>query len=248
MKLKLTNREKNLLVILGISLVAAILYYAVIKPQLDMVSKLEQKAKDYRITIERLKERTNPDNPAYKEYNELYNKTQALLKPFYPGIIQEKIILLLKEKTKETNLTVKAISFSEPALAELQYKPVEQPKQTDELEALTEQLKNQMKNTTDKKEDTSTGQRNPLSIQKMTVIINFEGNYKQIYDFIKSIEQENRSIVSSNLTIQANDSGLLAGTVSLDIYSIPKPFDQDNEYLNWNINRDYGKENPFGGF
>lgn len=246
-KLKLTNRERNLLGILGICLIAAILYYAAIKPQLDMVGKLEKQAKEYSISINRMKEKADPNNPMYKEYNALYNKTQELLKPFYPSIIQEKLIALLEAKIKESNITVKAMTFSEPSPTEAQ-SPKSEPKttQNNDLEVLTEQLENDKKTDAENKEAANKTEANLPSIEKMSVTINLEGTYIEIYNFIKSIEKENRSIAISNLNLDGGNGSLLKGVLVLDFYSIPKPFDQDNDYLNWDIKGNYGKANPFG--
>lgn len=249
-KLKLTNREKKLLIVLGICMVAALVYYAVIKPQLDMVGRLQKQAEEYSIKIQRAKEKVNPANPTYKEYNELYDNTQALLKTFYPSIIQEKIILMLRDKLDAAKLIIKEMTFTEPALAEMEPPKAEQlsqVKQTDELQALTEQLNNITKSVANNKAGKAATNNNPLSLEKMTVTINYEGSsYSQIYGFIKAVEQENRSIACSSLTAEAGDSGLLKGVITMDIYYIPKPFIQDENYLNWDIQGKYGKANPFG--
>jgi type IV pilus assembly protein PilO len=175
-KLKLTNREKKLLIVLGICLAVALVYYAVVKPQFDMVGRLQKQAEEYSIKIQRAKEKVNPANPTYKEYNELYDNTQALLKTFYPSIIQEKIILMLQDKLDAAKLNIKEMTFTEPALAEMQPPKAEQlsqVKQTDELQALTEQLNNVMKSVPNTKTGKAATDKNPLSLEKMTVTTAF---------------------------------------------------------------------------
>lgn len=246
LKLKLTNRERKLVAVLGVLLAAAVLYYVIIKPQLDMVSKLEIKAKQYDIVIKDMRAKASPDNPAYKQYNELYSKTAELISPFYPDIIQEKLILMLEDKINKANIAVSTITFTEPAPTDMKaQQPVQQPQQSDELKALTEQLNNNG-SSANKPAPSKADEKTPI-INKMTATINFKGGYSQIYSFIKSIEAENRSIACSSLTIDSSEDGMLNGVLILDFYSIPKAISQDGDYLNWDIQNTYGKPNPFGG-
>jgi len=144
MKLKLTDRERTLFVIAIICLVAVIVYYGAIKTQLDKVSELEKKAKEYSILIKDIASKVSLDNPLYAENKLLYAKTEKLLKRYYPAIIQENIILLLDEKLKKTNVTLISTSFSEPAFDDL--KPIESEQLTpaSELEDLVKELYSNM--------------------------------------------------------------------------------------------------------
>lgn len=244
-KLKLTNREKILLIIAAICLVSAILYYLVIKPQLDTVDRLEEQAKKYSQTIADIKTKTDPNNIVYKEYQDLNEKTQKLLFKYYPAIIQENIILLLDEKLKKANVEVVSMAFSEPALADLKQSGSEQLSQISELDDLVKQLYSNKTAKSKKEESNNSKVAKPIKVEKMTAALSLQGSYSQIYSFIKEIELENRSIIFSNINIINNFNNILTCDLTLDFYSIPKPFVQERDNIEWDIKGVYGKETPF---
>jgi type IV pilus assembly protein PilO len=243
-KLKLTNREKSLLMITVICLVAALLYYAGIKPQLDTLSELEKKAIGYRQMIDSIKAKASLDNHVYNEYKALNNKTQGLLRNYYPSIIQEKIILMIDEKIKETAIGLVSVTFTEPALTDINMMEKEKSTQENELEDLVKQLYN-ARNADKKEQSNKETKDETYKVEKMTVSLTLEGSYNQIYNLLKEIEQENRSIICSEINITSNNSNILNCDVKLDFYSVPKPFDQDHDYFNWELTGEYGKDSPF---
>lgn|GEM_PF-5335496 len=250
MKRKLTNREKILLVIAAVCLAVAILYYAVLKPQLDLVNSLEAQAMEYSEKIKEIKIKANPDNPIYKEYDTLNSDTQKLLKKYYPIIIQEKIILLLDEKIKENEIDMKSISFTEPMLFDINQ--LDQQEEVDapdyELQDLVREFYGNIlavKDQEDGDKEENNEEKKVHYVEKMTASLSLEGSYSQIFNFIKDIEDQNRSIICSNISIARTTADMLACDVTLDFYSVPKPFMQDDDYLDWNITGSYGKTNPF---
>jgi type IV pilus assembly protein PilO len=243
-KLKLTNREKSLLTITVICLVAALLYYAGIKPQLDMLSELEKKATGYSEMIENIKEKASLDNHVYNEYSSLNDKTLSLLRNYYPSIIQEKILVMIDEKIKKTDIGLVSITFTEPALTDLNRIEKEKSAQENELEDLVKQLYKASKSVNKEKVNIET-EEEQHKVEKMTVSLTLEGSYSQIYNYLKEIEQENRSIICSEINIASNNNDILTCDVKLDFYSIPKPFEQDDDYLNWELTGEYGKLSPF---
>lgn len=210
--MKLTNREKIMLKLLVLCAFLALIYFAIIKPQLVYTGRLEKQAMEYSEIIESVKLKANIENPVYKEYKILNAKTHDLLKRYYPSIIQEKIILMLDEKIKATGIKIDTIAFSEPELTGIN----------------------------------KTETADLSSIESMTVALTFEGTYYQFYSFISSIELENRSIELSNLKIASNGINTVSGNILITIYAISKPFEQDEDYLDWSITGEYGRYNPFG--
>jgi type IV pilus assembly protein PilO len=245
-RLKLTNRERLLFTIAVICLVAAMLYYGAFKPQLEKVSKLEQQAREYSSVLKDIQVKANLENPIYIENKLLFSKTQELLKRYYPAILQENIILLLDEKLKKADIKVISMAFSEPALTDM--KPVasvESPK-INELEDLVRQLYN-IKPSQDKdkvKESEEPNSEESVNVTKMTAALSLQGSYSQIYSFINEIELQNRSILVREITL-TNNFNILTCDITLDFYSVPKPFEQVGDNIEWNINGVYGKENPF---
>ncbi|HUV85007.1 MAG TPA: hypothetical protein VMV86_04810 [Methanosarcinales archaeon] len=250
MKLKLTDRERTLFVIAIICLVAVIVYYGAIKTQLDKVSELEKKAKEYSILIKDIASKVSLDNPLYAENKLLYAKTEKLLKRYYPAIIQENIILLLDEKLKKTNVTLISTSFSEPAFDDL--KPIESEQLTpaSELEDLVKELYSNMlpsnKIPNNKTvESKKTKVLESIVVKKMTATLSVQGSYSQIYNFLNEIELENKSIICREINMTSSINNILICDLILDFYSVPKPFEQEGDNIEWDIKGIYGKENPY---
>ena len=245
MKLKLSNREKILLVIAITCLVAVIVYYGAIKTQLDMVSKLEKQANEYSALIKDIESKVNLDNPLYKENKLLYAKTEKLLKRYYPAIIQENIILLLDEKIKKANLKLISTTFSEPALDDL--KPLESKQLTpaSELEDLVKELYSNILPNNKTEESKNPKVLESVKVEKMTATLSVEGSYGQIYSFLNELELENRSIICREISMTSNNSNILNCDLILDFYSVPKPFEQAGDDIEWDIKGVYGKEDPY---
>lgn len=245
MKLKLTNRERILIVIAIICLVAVIVYYGVIKTQLDKMSNLEKQAKEYSTLIQDIKSKVSPNNPLFGQNKLLYTKTEKLLRRYYPAIIQENIILLLDEKLKQTNITLISMTFSEPALSDL--KPLESKPltSTSELEDLVRELYSDMLPSKKVEVSTVPEPEESVKVEKMTATLSIRGTYSQVYNFLYEIELENRSIICREISITNNLNDILNCELIIDFYSVPKPFKQIEDEIEWNINGIYGKENPY---
>lgn len=226
--MKLTDREKLLLKLLAVCAFLAIIYFIIIKPELYYKDKLEKKAEEYSEVIEAVKLKVNIENPVYKEYKILNAKTQDLLRKYYPSIIQEKIILMLDSKIETSGLKVSTISFAEPSLAALN------------------KTENKNKNQANESKKSEAGKEDLTSFESITASLTFEGSYAQLYSFISLIELENRSIELNNLKITSKAEDKISGDMQITIYAISKPFEQDQDYMAWNITGEYGKYNPFG--
>lgn len=244
MKLKLSNRERLLFIITAVCLMIVLLYYTVVKPQLDMVSKLESQAKEYSIMIKGIQSKASLDNEVYNEYKNLSDMTRGLLRNYYPEMIQEKVILMIDEKLKHNNLGLVSIAFTEPALTDINTAEAEESAQVSELEDLVKQLYNVNK-AVDTKAAKDEAKEEMLEVKKMTVSLSLTGSYSQIYSFLKEIEQQNRSIICSNIILTNSGDANLICDIKLDFYSVPKPFEQDDEYLKWDLSGEYGKASPF---
>lgn len=244
--MKLTNREKMLLMVLGICVLLASLYYAVIRPQLNFVANLEKQATEYSQVIKGIKLKASADNPIYKEYKVVNAKVQGITVRYYPSIIQEKILLTIDNIIKDSGLKVSSITFTEPASIQLNKGQAKvEATQENKLQAIANHISGS-KQTAEKQEKPSVKAEALEPVEGMTVSVAFEGTYSQFYSMVSSIEKLNRSIVINEVKIASNRSESLAGTMLLDIYAIPKPFNQDQEYLNWNSQGEYGKADPFG--
>ncbi len=137
------------------------------------------------------------------------------------------------------------MAFSEPVLADLKQSGSEQLSQISELDDLVKQLYSNKTAKSKKEESNNSKVAKPIKVEKMTAALSLQGSYSQIYSFIKEIELENRSIIFNNINIINNFNNILTCDLTLDFYSIPKPFVQERDNIEWDIKGVYGKETPF---
>lgn len=109
-------------------------------------------------------------------------------------------------------------------------------------------LLNSQKNTTSNSGTTTTTNQTTASkgqLDSIRATVTFSGTYSNVIAFIKNIENNNKRIVISSLSISGGNSSQVSGTVVLDFYAVPKLGDSDADYLKWKFNNQYGKDNPF---
>ena len=82
-------------------------------------------------------------------------------------------------------------------------------------------------------------------VKKMTATLSVQGSYSQIYNFLNEIELENKSIICREINMTSSINNILICDLILDFYSVPKPFEQEGDNIEWDIKGIYGKENPY---
>lgn len=82
------------------------------------------------------------------------------------------------------------------------------------------------------------------TVQYLKCEVKFQGSYEGIFRFLNIIGQNEKKIVVNSIKLSSDDGGV-KGTLSLEIYSIPKIDDQLESYLKWDLNKTYGKSVPF---
>ena len=79
----------------------------------------------------------------------------------------------------------------------------------------------------------------------MKISISFNATYANLKSFIQQLEQYERQIVITNLSVTPGLDDAVSGSMSLEVYAFPKFKDVDQQYLQWQLNDTYGKETPF---
>lgn len=247
--MKLSNKEKVLLSVLGGLLIGVIYYQFVYSKQIDKISELEQQKIEIETeynelmdTIARLEEREENVKSLLSDIN--FNT-----KTFYPEIVQENIILELDKYLDESTLQGD-ISFSEVSVQAVEKF---EAKLTDDEESTFENFVNQYNGTSnttqvDNQEivlEDGTEQESNSTIEMLTVTLNYKGTYECLKKFISNIEVSNREILITDLSMSVGSNGELTGSMTLEFYSIPKLSTSDNEYLEWSIDGTYGTSMPF---
>jgi len=93
------------------------------------------------------------------------------------------------------------------------------------------------------KKDSKDAKKN--TVQYLKCEVKFEGSYDSINKFLNTIGKNEKKIVVNAIKISADTLDGVKGTMSLEIYSIPKINDELESYLKWDLNNAYGKSVPF---
>lgn len=267
--MKISNREKVMLFVLGIILIGFGYYnfvYSVkataIEEKLKEESEIKGKYETAMTTISTLENKEN-DVKLLKE------KIDEESKPFYPTISEEHIILEIDKFLKDSQLkgTMKfdpivcdAVENVDKKSGTLQNSTLQQivnkynDKNTSNdttIDTANNNANNKdANNSSNKSESNSNNSKDSKDKKKDTVQyikfqVNFEGNYDGIYKFISAIGENDRKIVVNSIKLSSDTLNGMKGTANLEIYSIPKIDDDLSQYLQWNLNNSYGKDVPF---
>lgn len=262
--MKISDREKFLLFVLGIILIGFgyfnFIYLgqtAKVQEKIKEESAIKEKYETAKTTIDSL-ETKKSDADLLKA--KIINKSQ----PFYPVISEEHIILEIDKMLTDSGLKG-AIKFDPIVCDSVEN---EDKKSADLPESTMQQIvdkyddkgtstngSNSQNNSADK-EKTSDNKNSSNSnsdkskdkkdtVQYVKFQINFSGNYDNIYKFISTIVGNDRKIVINSLKLSSDTSKGMTGTINLEIYSVPKIDDDLKNYLQWDLNGDYGKSVPF---
>lgn len=258
--MKISKREKFLLGIL-IALIIVFFYYQFIYTK--QVKKLKQKRNEKAQVEERYNTiMRNIENLEKKESEVKALKLDVTEKSrkLYPIIMQEKIIIELDKLLKDNGLS------GNIAFTPIEASPVEEMKSeeivkaesslkefVDQYEGNSEYL-GESSNTNNNElakpeesaesngESTSNESENKTTSEQLKVAINFNGSYTNLKDFIAAVENYNRKIAITNISITAKSQDELSGIMSLEFHAVPKLSGEDKEYLEWTLKNVYGKE------
>lgn len=268
--MKLTKREKGLLIGLSLIVVIGGYYNFLFKPQISKIKGLENEVNKHRARIEQIKIDSAENSQVNKDYKKMNAKIKTTTERLFPSIKQEKIIVILDDFISKSNLDGISISFSEISVDGVEVKKEEVKDMSYLLKTLAEEYidpKNKNSEASDNK-NTETKSNDSEKIEKMTATINYKGKYNDIKNFISEIEKYDKKIIMSNITFSKSGSGKksessseyedsqstttssneedsISGSIALDFYSVPKIHNQDAEYLKWDFKNGYGKDDPF---
>lgn len=246
---KISKREKILLIILGVLLVLTVLYEFIFTPLIHKINDLQSQADNYETSVNNEVRDKVLVNSLQENVKILNSKIISNCKDFFPYIKQYEIIVIINDMVEKSRIQCSNISFSEPSMETLNKKNVANNEDTNYLQDLIDQYKNINKETTAKAKDTATentsGETSP-KVEKISVNLSISGDFGSINKFIDEIKGYSRRIIIKDISL-SNGDGVLNGSMNLEIYAIPMIIDQDDDYLEWTPNGDYGKDNPFGG-
>jgi type IV pilus assembly protein PilO len=247
---KLSNREKKLLTVLVVTVALLCFYKYILRVQFNRIKELEKRIAIHKLKITEMKEVSHGDSLDH-DFQVLNAKIGFITRSLYPTIKQDKMITILDEAIQQSNLNVVSINFSDIVIC-----PLDDPgKKLEPKDYGLKQLAESYHQCTSKKRKTEENpikERNHLgkdfsnAIEQMTATIQYHsGSYASLLSFLKQVEEYHKKTLIKSIDINRNEEGSLTGEIMLVFYAVPKLHQQDQEYLNWNLQNLYGKENPF---
>jgi type IV pilus assembly protein PilO len=259
---KLTKREKIMLIVLGLIIIIGGYYKFILTPQLTKLDNMRQKVIEEKAEVKKVKLEISENSPVYKEFKIINAKIKSMTKPLFPIINQEKIIVILDGMIKASNIEGNSINFSDIDISKVDVKKQEAKDKDYLIKNLSEEYKGKK---TAKKEELSNqneedSEENKNEIEKMTATISYKGKYKDLIKFLEQVEVYEKKILVNNISISKSkensedeegiiaDKNIITGSIALDFYAATKIHEQDEEYLKWDFDNGYGKGDPFVPF
>ncbi|MDD3049351.1 MAG: pilus assembly protein PilO [Bacilli bacterium] len=272
--MKISNKEKIMLCILGIIIIGFGYYKLVYCVQMDKIqektkqkNEIEQKYNTAITTINAMEDRKS-------DVKILKSKISDQSLPFYPTISEEHIILELDKLLKDSGLSggikfapivsdsVESVDKKSQTLAESSLQGIvdKYNNETDSTEGnknaseKSKQSNNSASSSANKSENSSnknnsnsstSKDKNKNTVHYVKFEVDFEGSYDGLNKLLNTIGKNEKKIVVNSIKLSSNTLDAIKGTINLEIYAVPKIDDELESYLKWNLTNTYGKNVPF---
>ena len=244
--MRITQREKMLLVILGIGILIACFYGFVLDPQWKRIESLKAKSMEIEQKVQQMKIEIASDANTEKKFKVINSKTAVATQRFLPDIRHERIITIIDNFINGSNIKVSSVGFSDIQSGKIEpTKVIEKTTANSALAQLVTEY--QGKPVVQAQEEKKDAANAMPDIEAMTVSLAFKGSYQDLVYLMTKFETYDKKIIVKSLNMAEGDSAL-TGSLALDFYAIPKIHDQDEEYIKWEFNNPYGSDNPFTPF
>ncbi|PAB58507.1 GspMb/PilO family protein [Anaeromicrobium sediminis] len=127
--MKLTKREKILLIFLGVLIVVGAYYKFAFVPHRSKIKELETNVEAYRNEVNKVKMKIGYKDNINKNFKIMNSKIEIASERLFPMIIQEKIIVILDDMVKKSNIQALSMSFTEEKLGKIEIKKEETKKE-----------------------------------------------------------------------------------------------------------------------
>ncbi len=270
--MKISNKEKTMLYVLG-SIIVGFLYYQFVYS--SQVIQLQEKLKQESEIKQKYDTAMNTINSMESKKSDvkiLNAKIDNEALPFYPTISEEHVIVELNKLLEDSGLKG-GITFSPivsdsveiskkegKSLAESSLQGIVDEynsvfKDTEKTQKSNDTtVNNATKNETNTKDSNntsgtsntnSTKDKKKNTVQYLKCEVKFEGSYDSINKFLNIIDKNEKKIVVNSIKLSSDTLKGINGTINLEIYSVPKINDELESYLKWDLNNTYGKSVPF---
>ena len=258
--MKISEKEKVMLSVLGIVALGAGYYYLGYKPQ---IAKIEVKNIEVETLLaDKSKKQaeiamTEKNRDDIKKLNFSIEDGSAKI---YPDIWQPKLIKELDDLGTKANIDV-TFGYSKEVYAPIsEYftSKAEEAVIANSLESLIDEYNasgvnkpieykriNGEKVETPKAKEDEAKEPSTLNVKQMKVSATFKGKYENVMKFVKLLEDYKYRIAVPNISIAPSGNDEVSGSLNMEFYSAPRLNDDFDKYYDWKAESKKGKSNPF---
>ncbi|MCE5221060.1 MAG: pilus assembly protein PilO [Clostridium sp.] len=272
--MKISNKEKIMLCVLGSIIVGFVYYQFVYTSQTNEIEAKVKTEKEIKQKYETAMNTINSMESKKSDIKILKAKIGDEALPFYPTISEENIIIELDKLLKDSGLkggitfapivsnNVENSKKEQKSLAESSLQGI-----VDKYNSAFNDTKKTVDNSTKSETNNASGTSDSNSknasnnsnesnkkdskdtkkntVQYIKCEVKFEGSYENLDKFLNAIGNNKKKIVVNSIKLSSDNSKGIKGTLNLEFYSIPKINDELESYLKWDLNKTYGKSVPF---
>lgn len=255
--LKITDRDKKMLIVLAVIAVLAISYYILYQP---MSAKLEAVKAERLIMDQRVAQAksdlANEESIRLEYETELVKGIEASA-AFFPKVYpyKDRYLLLLDKLLRGNGVTINSVEFSDPVVSGIMNIPDNRFTLPNYPLGNSAAIINQASQNMKDDGNDLTGTIHQVSAQTETTLsagavirlpisVDFEGSYAQYRAVINGIEKLDRAIALESVKI--NKKGALVKVqLTMSFYVVDKVDSGDDAFNAWTITGTYGKGDPF---
>lgn len=263
--MKLSKREKMLLLILLAVAFFVGGYFLLLEPQMRERSQVQIQYDEAKLKLAEQRAMSDPNNPIYAQYDILDNKVRLSTVGFFPNLDQERIITMLETRFYEAGIMPMAVQFTVSApeiVNQIAAPAVEQPGALDLLAKAyldTVQSTASAAVTVDGISAVNPDATAPAApetavqtagsgLKAVRISASFQTTYEALQTLLKRFEEYPRRIMVEQISTAKSGDGELSVTMVIALHSIPKIHQQDEDYMQWGFEGPYGRENPFAEY
>lgn len=243
--MKISKKEKLILIMLTAVLGSVAYYQLVYTVQKEEIAELLQKQEEVQNHYNEVVETIQTLEKRQKQITISYNHIVDNSGKYYPNIVQENIILEIDKLLKD-NLISANISFTEVTTEGVEaFKQESTPKQASSVQELIDQYDKKEAVNSESNQASTDLESTSATVEQMKLSVSFNALYDGLKTFLQQAQEYERELVITDLTLTPGTDGNVSGSFNLELYAFPKFDGIDGEYTNWTLENMYGKTSPF---
>lgn len=236
------------MIALAVLLAAVGFHKFILSKQYAKISELRAQNSSLETQVNSIKAHISFRDKITSDVKILKAKAENKSESFFPSITQEKIILLMDNVIKNSGINVNSLSFSELATGPIEDNAKasnDKGTQSNPLSVLVNEYNGDKARSKSAQSTDNSSAKSSFPADKMEASLSYSGNFSSLMSLIKNIETFSKKIIIKNINIGSGQDDLVSGTITLDFFAIPKLNSEDENYLPWTLDGNYGKDNPF---